>query len=395
MIPANDQSSLYAVVSTTKDIQALSDLLRFKQNWGSGHRSQISHGGYVEHIEQTWSSLALHGPAAGRSLATAFPLTPKLTALSLHDTTITTEEFPFDLLPAGLCRVSINNMPISASFLRRLSQHTALEQLSLTAVAVDGLDLSEQSDAPADDTAIELLLPGLRTLYIENTPVSESLMRILSQHTALKELWLSDVDREGVDPAEPAIGHGTTVEWMRMADVRFDHIGDETRPYVELRGPAAGGWLAKLLPLMPDMSVLELREIPIRAEAFPYDLVPPGLRRLHIANAQINESFFRGLSPHTALEDLWLREVAVEGVDLTDLAFGHFTTLRTMHLTDVTVDGVDLTDLALEPLTARLREQLPRTWVSISSSTSDKQIEWSTPYPIGHSLRMSRTENSD
>ena len=114
----------------------------------------------------------------------------------------------------------------------------------------------------------------------------------------------------------------------------------------------------------------------ITDDGFLTNVVLPELRTLTIQNTPVNESFLRILSQQTALEFLSLSEVTVEGVDHTDPALGHFTTLRKMRLNDVIVDGVDLIDSASDSFTERLRKELQQSTVVISSSTSERRIEW-------------------
>jgi Leucine-rich repeat (LRR) protein len=458
-------------LSADADIEALRKLLRFQHDWRNSTfevrflfdaLGQVKVENYEEHIEEKWTFLQLRGPAAGRSLAKVFPLTPRLSELRLEETNIATDEFPFELVPPGLRRLTITvpaskveslstslsrdeerlkrdragdkSSAISALFLQRLSQHAALEHLSLNDVSIDGIEPAEDIDAPADVFPVELVLPGLRTLHIENTAVSPALMRILSEHGALKELHLTDVDADGVDPSELAAEDATKVQYMDVSDISHRYGSDETGTYVQIQGPVAGRSLAKVLALTPPLIVLNLQEMTIATDQFPIERVSSKLRRLTIANSTISESFLRELSQHPALEELSLKNVvidghdvlaettiraedlpsdrwfprlqslsirempvsesflrilsqhpALEGLSLSDVAFqgvddsdpalGRFQSLRWMHLTNVTVDGVAITDPAVNPLIMRLREQLPGVNLNVYTTSEDGDLQ--------------------
>ncbi|MGD9858248.1 MAG: leucine-rich repeat domain-containing protein [Planctomycetaceae bacterium] len=379
-------------------------------------RGGLARDGDVDDMDANWTGVGLHGGAAGPCLEKLFPLAPQLAELSLEKTTVAGEDFPFHLIPEGLRSLEIKNSAVSESFLRRLSQHAALERLSLSAVTIDGIaiadaDLYETEDwesvnpvnaaafgvkmptvtslslrgpaagrllptflrfAPdvvilhlngitidAEDFPFDQLPSGLRRVDIAHAHVSESFLRRLSQRPALKRLSLYEADIDGVENASAVLDHSYTFAPIHPVDVTVYDAEVQTATSLTLRGPAAGRLLATFLPLAPKLVNLDLQETTIDTEDIPFDLLPPGLRRLDIFSAQTSESFWRVLSKHTALEWLELNKVSIDGVDLTDPAWGRLMTLRLFMLHDVTVNGVDLTNPAMEPLRTRLSEQLP------------------------------------
>ncbi|MGD9854921.1 MAG: hypothetical protein AB7U20_08210 [Planctomycetaceae bacterium] len=325
-LQTHGQSGVKCTLSTPADVAALRNLLRFKQQWEyrpygdgaalrnvrEGHESN-----YVEHIEQTWGALELHGPAAGEALATVLPLTPKLVELTLHNTTISSDEFPVQLLPQGLHRLHLVSMAVSQPLLQRLSHDSHVRQLDLSQVRVDEID---------------------------------KISARFGNVTAFGEM--------------PIAGR---------ADRQAEH---EPWTSLELHAKSVEQPLEKLLPLVPQLAVLKFYGAELNAEHFPFDLLPPKLR-LHATNSDVSDAFWQILGQTTALEHLVLFGVALKGVDLADPALGHLTSLQFLRLGDVTVNGVDLTDTALEPFRARLQAQLPQARAVISSSSDfDKRIEW-------------------
>ncbi|MBX3440441.1 MAG: hypothetical protein KF861_23325, partial [Planctomycetaceae bacterium] len=194
-----------ATLTSDSDIAALERLLTFPQDWHYWpfvdamlqNIPDVQDTTYVENIAQRWEVLALRGPAAARSLAAILPLAPKLTALSLYDTAMTTDHLSRSAMPASLQRLQMLNVSIDESLLRHISESAPLQLLSLSNVKVaDSTRAGAETDAT--DSSERLSLPPLARMEIHNSPVSESFLRTLSQFRELSEVRLSDVTLSGI-----------------------------------------------------------------------------------------------------------------------------------------------------------------------------------------------------
>lgn len=260
-------------------------------------------------VDATWRRVGLQGGNAIRCLERVFHLSPHLGQLTLVGTTLADEEFPFDQVPAGLHSIEISRTSVSLQFLEGLRERAALEWLHLTDVLLDGVPISEAKISyGSEPQPVDLINWGSR---------GEQQM-------------------------------GTSLQ---------------------LEGPGAGRALAKLLSFADEVTFLGLREIAADRNSFPFERLPPGLRRMAVEDSRADVSFWQALAEQTALERLELNRVAVAGVDLDAPVWGRMATLRFLGLYDLTVNGAPLADRELEQLRRRLREILPHTSLDVYSTS--------------------------
>ena len=286
----------------------------------------------------------------------------------------------------------------------RSLKHLSLEATRVTAATVAvlprGLESLNLSGTTIDDAAIEHLrrLPGLRQLWLDETPVGDKSLTVVSTRTTIETLGLTGtgISSEGIKQlaglanltalhlAETAIDDEALGVLISMKQLKFLDV-TETGLSVDARQTLVGSLRPSEVHVDRDALVQALDDTNGRMElalariarvtrnsdgqVVALNIFDPrfsdigmerlrqftSLKRLSVEGTAVTDEGIKSLSAMTQLEELWLGNTVVGDTGLEVIR--SLRSLRQLHLkgTRVTVSGV----LSLWPALARVSMSFP------------------------------------